>query len=376
MGGGRRMAAAALALVAAPAAVLGGNIIKPDTSYRDLLLDNDTAGMFLFSLINLDKAALIKEWDFEEGKPRRTSASSGNFQPLTLEAASAPALSFLRDGGTTGNMVLGFPFDLHPPFRWEVRAGRIRPDSAGAMTCFFCTELDVRGSSPLEFYALCAQPSGDGYQVWVARAGENLLGLTTIAGTAALDFAVSHDGETMTFEARPAGEGEYQEIHSLAHAATAALNPAIGGALLPNGARVDFAAFRVASNGPLPGGASPEETHARALLDAGVPLADGFHAVDSFPVDPDAGESFAAAAEALAEASDALKADAAGLADPKAARRAAKAARGAAAAARKAASLVAKGKSDHSVAKAGLKGLILHWMAVQGTDPHALPGKL
>lgn len=273
----------------------------------------------------------------------------------------------------SGHGFQSLPFDLWAPFRWEVTAGRLDAATPGPGTGFFCTELDVRGSSPLEFYALCAQPSGDGYTAWVSRRGENFVGTLDIPSSVALDLAVEHDGTTMTFRARAAGVGEFQTVASLEQAPTAPFMPSLGAAQLPLGAGVDFDDFRIASNGPLPVAASAEAVLARGLADAGGPLVDAAHSLRGPTAPPGVAVEFALAAAALREAEEDLLEEAAGLSDPGAAKRSAKLVRASWKAASKAGAVLQKGKPPRSAMKSAFKAVLALTRAVQAIDPHTFP---
>ncbi|NUN51938.1 MAG: hypothetical protein HUU06_03990, partial [Planctomycetaceae bacterium] len=221
-----------------------------------------------------------------------------------------------RRGGAGAYGFVTSPFDLHAPFRWEVTGGVLDPESPGPGTGFFCTELDVRDSSPLEFYALCAQANAGGYLCWVSRAGAGNAGVTQFNSTTAVDLAVEHDGDTLHFQVKRPADGEYTTIFSLAHTQGEALVPSVGFAQAPAGAEADFDNPRVVFNGPLPGGSDAERVLARAVMDAGMPVSEAAHAVDRGDLEEAAGhmEDAAAALAAAAAAVDAGKGD---LADPK-----------------------------------------------------------
>jgi hypothetical protein len=289
-----------------------------------------------------------------------------------IAAPQAPVLSVRNDGGAGSYSVLALPFDLHPPFRWEVTAGAVTPGGPGPGAGFFCTELDTRGSSPLDFFALCAQASGDGFQVWVARAGENLIGLTTIPSASALDLAVAHDGDAMTFFARPTGAETFQEITAFPHDPYAALFPAIGASGLPSGAQVDFAAFRAVENGPSPEGTPTEALFARTFAEPAATLVSAFFSLSGPPLAAPVTDDLAAVAVDLGEAAAELKAAAPDLDDPTAALRAAKSAKAAGKLAAKAAKLAVKEKPIPSVGKVAWKAVQTVVRAVQEIDPHSL----
>ncbi len=306
------------------------------------------------------------------------NAVEGGAPPRELPKAGGGAVDSMvsvRNGGATAGF--GFqssPFDLHPPFRWEVTAGRLDPASAGATGGFFCTELDARGSSPLEFYALCAEPFGDGYRAWVSARGTGLLNVTTFPATAALDLAVEHDGAVLRFYVRPSGPGEYVELTTLEPASAAPLLPSVGVAQLPPGGQFDFDNHRIVTNGPLPPGATQAQVLARDIADAGLPLTHSAHDLDR-GLDPTAvAAELSDAAAALADSEATLAAATSTADDPAAVKKARKQVRAARKAAGKAASLVSRGRPAKSVAKTLQKGARAVFSAALLVDPRPLPG--
>lgn len=159
--------------------------------------------------------------------------------------------------------------DLWGPFRWEVSAGLRDPDkTAGLANGFFCTELDVRGSDPLEFYALCARPISGGLQVFASTHQGNQ-GSTFFAGATEVDLAVEHTGTGLRFEARPSGGGAYTTVAVVAMGAqTASLLPSIGVSGVAHPAEVAFDHFALPTNGAPPGGLTTKDEAENAAWSA------------------------------------------------------------------------------------------------------------
>ncbi|MCK6482024.1 MAG: hypothetical protein HUU06_03995 [Planctomycetaceae bacterium] len=278
-----------------------------------------------------------------------------------------------RQGGAGAYGFVTSPFDLWAPFRWEVKGGQIEPGSPGPGTGFFCTELDVRGSSPLEFYALCAQKNGGGYQCWLSRAGVGNTGITQVNATGMVEFAVEHTGTNLLFQVKKPSDPKWTTIATVPHTQGEALVPSIGFAQAPALAQADFDNPRVVFNGPLPGGSDAERVLARVVMDAGMPVSEAARDVDLGDLE-EAADHLEDAAAALAAAATAVDAGKGDLIDPKAGAKAAKKVKAAVKGIGKVGKSFEKGKTYKSVALGILKVLRDVHDAMQLLDPHGLPG--
>ncbi len=217
---------------------------------------------------------------------RTKSTRTRNTIASILLPASAPAGGF---------GVASIPRRLHPPFRWEIRAGAISQSGTPVGPGFFCMELDVVGSDPLEFYGICAQPVPQGLNVFVIRRGNNAVGQVLLEGATVVDLGVEADGSTLRFRAAAPGD-DPEEVASIPFTGQGvALEPTLGAVDLPSGARVDFDLSRVAFN-HLPATADATDAARERLFVVGDRLLDAHHALD------DGREDRAGAAVALAAA--------------------------------------------------------------------------
>jgi hypothetical protein len=297
--------------------------------------------------------------------------------PGGLKAYGNAFIKFRNKKG--GDGAFGFvssPFDLWAPFRWEASTATYDPKSNGPGTGIACTELDVRGSSPLEFYAICARKESGGYTCWVAKAGTSVVAQVFLSATGIAKMAVEHDGENLVFMVKKPSDPAWTTITTIPHSQTAAFVPSIGFAQAPAGAQADFDDLRIVSNGPLPGGASQEQVLARVVIDAVSPLGNAVRALDDGGIDLTAAGGFLEDAIAqLPAAETTVAAGAAGLANPEAGAAAVKRIRSARKDTEKAAKLYEKGKSFKPIAVALQKAMGDAFGAAQSLDPHTLPGQ-
>jgi hypothetical protein len=319
----------------------------------------------------------LRDGDLRTGVGYVTYGGSSLVPP---DALKAPGNSFVsmenRKGGPGAYGFVSSPFDLWAPFRWELSVGQFDSDSEGSGTGFACTELDVRGSSPLEFYALCTRKDPAGYTCWVAKPGVSVVAQVVLTATGIVQMAVEHTGTELVFSVKRPGDESWTTITTIPHTQVAALVPSIGFAQAPERAQIDFDDLRIVFNGPLPEGATANQVLARAVMDAGMPLA-----VAARSIDGGIGYGLGTAADSLEEAIAALAAaettvanGAATLADPKAGTKAAKLVKAARKAAEKAGRTFEKGGSRRAVSTALQKAMADVFMATQLLDPHTLPG--
>lgn len=208
------------------------------------------------------------------GRSRR-----GRSKPEALavtEETKAAADRYVAFVGTRnpkpGKPVYGFcqlPRDLWAPFQWDVSAGLFKAGMADRVAPgFFCTELDVRDSDPLEFYALCAQPYAGGLNAF-ASSHEGHLGGYFFAGATELDFSIVADVGSLTFLARPSGTKDYVQVaHVPFFLQTGPLLPSIGVSGIKKKGEVGFDHFTVVSNGASPDPLSAEQEIVKTIWDA------------------------------------------------------------------------------------------------------------
>lgn len=185
--------------------------------------------------------------------------------------------------GATGFIQLSR--DLWKPFRFEVTGGFINSAKTSDIEGFFCTELDVRGSDPLQFYTICANPVNNGMQVFVSS-HTGTLGQLFFAGALIVDFAFDHDGSNLVFLAKPHGDLNYQTVATLPMSTqNSPLLPSVGVNGFSDGAEVGFDHFRVVSNGIAPSELSSQQIAARDLWDAVDFASEALDALDGIAPD-------------------------------------------------------------------------------------------
>ncbi len=205
---------------------------------------------------------------------RSVPANAVTLAPAGPAAATAPVdrYVFMRaqkkaQGGFAFALL---PRDLWGPFRWELTAGLFDPAHANVGPGFFCTELDARGTNPLQFYALCVQPVPGGLLVFVSSHLGNH-GQLFLAGATIVDLAVEHDGTNLLFQVREAGTPDYALVAQVPlDPQPFPLLPSIGVSNVGQGAEAGFDNFRVPFNGVSPVALTPEQAVVRLIWDDAV----------------------------------------------------------------------------------------------------------
>lgn len=255
--------------------------------------------------------------------------------------------------------------DLWPPFRWECRAGKFDPASEGDGVA--CLEIDVRGTSPPEFFSVCVEPVESGAHVFATSERGVALGQRLLSGADVVDLAIEHDGQTITFLARPEGEGSYQTIATTVMGAPAkAFIPSLLVTRQSKGEELGFDLMRVTQNGSAPGEVSPRKDAANSVFLSVDALAEAVYALDTPSSDRASAATFVADALAGLDTA-ALSVGALGKAKPvsKAARSLKQARKKLAAAG----GALSGGGADADVAKLLAKSMVKLFDAVRHLDP-------
>jgi hypothetical protein len=194
--------------------------------------------------------------------------------------------------------------ELWAPFRWEVTAGVYDSEHDNVSPGSFGTELDVRGSDPLQFFAFRVKPVTQpraGLHVQVESHLSPNHGDLDLAGATGVDLAIEHDGTNLVFTVRETGTSPWLLLGAIPLDQRAALLPSLEVSNLGHGAEVGFECARVVANGPSPLTLLPEQQAARDLWDHAVDDAlEALYAMDGNAPD------LAAVTEDLAAALDGL----------------------------------------------------------------------
>lgn len=129
---------------------------------------------------------------------------------LTLAAEAPPApnkyYSFEGTGSSPGYMFKSFGRRLFGPFEVRFQVGMFDPRFPGD-TGSACIELDLEGSSPLQYFATCGRRISGGVQVF-AQGNDGAAGNTFFEGAAVVEVVIAYDGTTFTCSAKPRGASD------------------------------------------------------------------------------------------------------------------------------------------------------------------------
>lgn len=197
------------------------------------------------------------------------------------------------------------PGELWGPFRVEVTVWVLgdREDPA-VQRAEGGLEVDVRGSSPAQWWAVRTRRTSTGLTAWVTSHAGGVLGSVDFEASQA-DLAVEFDGAKLRLLARErllTQETQFVELASVDHAQTLPMNPGLSVAGVDAGITLGFDDADVVFNGEPPVPRDGPHQAVQDLAEAADAILDAHGAIDGiFPGDPaDAVAPLTAAAAELA----------------------------------------------------------------------------
>jgi hypothetical protein len=208
---------------------------------------------------------------------REAKGPVDNFLTISAKKSASNAFGFNR-----------FSRDLWGPFACEVTLGSMDEDHPVVFPSIMCMEIDVKGSDPLRFFLLCAQPQVNGSMLVYAGSHNGTGDSLVFDNTSEVDLRVTYDGNLFSFWARPRDSGGYDMVDTIFWTQDdRPFTPSIGASSLTGGAVACFDLMRVTENGEEPEATGREHADDRlreAMWEVGDDALEAWYEVDrDFP---------------------------------------------------------------------------------------------